>query len=67
MSFIVARVAPPSGAQPQASEHPPVHAHVLHPDGKALVYLSGKTLNSGVPQWSTSVGRWSGPAGHRAR
>jgi hypothetical protein len=24
MSFIVARVAPPSGAQPQASEHPPV-------------------------------------------
>ena len=33
----------------RGNEHPPVHAHVLHPDGKALVYLSGKTLNSGVP------------------
>ncbi len=31
------------------NEHPPVHAHVLHADGKALVYLSGKTINSGVP------------------
>lgn len=31
------------------NEHPPVHAHVLHADGKALVYLSGKTLNRGVP------------------
>ncbi|MSP96962.1 MAG: DUF4160 domain-containing protein [Betaproteobacteria bacterium] len=30
-------------------EHPPVHAHVLHPEGKAGVYPSGKTLNSGVP------------------
>ena len=31
------------------NEYPPVHAHVLHADGKALVYLSGKTLNRGVP------------------
>ena len=31
------------------NEHPPVHAHVLHADGNALVYLSGKTLNRGVP------------------
>ena len=33
----------------RGNEHPPVHAHALHPDGKAVVYLSGKTLNSGVP------------------
>ena len=33
----------------RGNEHPPVHAHVLHPGGKAAVYLSGKTLNSGVP------------------
>lgn len=33
----------------RGNEHPPVHAHVLHPDGKAVVYLSDKTLNSGVP------------------
>jgi len=26
-----------------------VHAHVLHADGKAMVYLNGKVLNSGVP------------------
>lgn len=31
------------------NEHPPAHAHVLYADGKALVYLSGKTLNRGVP------------------
>lgn len=33
----------------RGNEHPPVHAHVLHPDGKAAVYLSGKVVNSGVP------------------
>ncbi len=33
----------------RGNEHPPVHAHVLHSDGKAVVYLSGKMLNSGVP------------------
>ena len=32
------------------NEHPPVHAHVLHPDGKAVVYLDGRVLNSGVPE-----------------
>ena len=33
----------------RGNEHPPVHAHVLHPDGKAVVYLSGKVVNAGVP------------------
>lgn len=33
----------------RGNEHPPVHAHVLHPDGKAAVYLSGKVINAGVP------------------
>lgn len=31
------------------SEHPPVHAHVLHPDGRAMVYLNGIVKNTGVP------------------
>lgn len=31
------------------NEHPPVHAHVTHPDGRAMVYLSGVVKNSGVP------------------
>ena len=31
-------------------EHPPVHCHVIHPDGDALIYLSGKTLSRRVPQ-----------------
>ena len=30
-------------------EHPPVHAHVTHTNGKAIVYLNGTVLNSGVP------------------
>ncbi len=30
-------------------EHPPIHAHVLHTDGKAMVYLNGTVKNSGVP------------------
>lgn len=30
-------------------EHPPVHAHVLHTDGKAIVYLNGMVINTGVP------------------
>lgn len=33
----------------RGNEHPPVHAHVLHPNGKAAVYLSGKVINAGVP------------------
>ena len=31
------------------NEHPPVHAHVTHPDGRAMVYLNGTVRNSGVP------------------
>jgi len=34
----------------RGNEHPPVHAHVLHPDGRAAVYLSGKVVNAGVPE-----------------
>lgn len=26
-------------------EHPPVHVHVVHPDGMAVVFLDGGTLN----------------------
>ena len=33
----------------QGNEHPPVHVHVLHPDGKALITLDGDIKNSGVP------------------
>ena len=33
----------------RGNEHPPVHAHVLHPDGKAAVYLNGAVVNAGVP------------------
>ncbi len=33
----------------QGDEHPPVHAHVLHPDGKASISVGGLILNSGVP------------------
>lgn len=33
----------------RGNEHPPVHVHVLHPDGKAAVYLSGKVVTAGVP------------------
>lgn len=34
----------------QGDEHPPVHAHVLHPDGKATVALDGTVCNAGVPR-----------------
>jgi hypothetical protein len=33
----------------QGNEHPPVHVHVIHPDGKAVVQLDGTVLNRGVP------------------
>jgi len=33
----------------RGNEHPPVHAHVLHPNGKAAVYLTGRVINAGVP------------------
>jgi len=26
------------------NEHPPVHVHVIHPDGKAVVYLDGSVV-----------------------
>ncbi|MDD2535308.1 MAG: DUF4160 domain-containing protein [Macromonas bipunctata] len=33
----------------QGNEHPPVHVHVLHPDGKALIDVDGNVTNDGVP------------------
>ena len=33
----------------QGDEHPPVHAHVLHADGKASIAIDGTVKNSGVP------------------
>lgn len=33
----------------QGDEHPPVHVHVIHPDGKATVALDGSFINAGVP------------------
>ena len=33
----------------QGNEHPPVHVHVLHPDGKAVIDIEGKVTNDGVP------------------
>jgi hypothetical protein len=29
-------------------EHPPVHAHVTHTDGRAMVYLNGSVKNTGI-------------------
>jgi hypothetical protein len=31
-------------------EHPPVHTHVMHSDGRAMVYLNGKIKNTGIPE-----------------
>lgn len=28
---------------------PPVHVHVLHPDGKAVIDIEGKVTNDGLP------------------
>lgn len=33
----------------QGAEHPPVHIHLLHPSGKAVMFLDGTAINSGVP------------------
>jgi hypothetical protein len=33
----------------QGAEHPPVHVHVLHANGKAVLFLDGTVINSGVP------------------
>jgi hypothetical protein len=32
------------------NDHPPVHVHVIHPTGKAQVFLGGEVINSGVPE-----------------
>lgn len=43
----------------QGDEHPPVHAHVLHTDGKASVSVDGMVKNSGVPaKVLTSATAW---------
>ena len=31
------------------NEHPRIHAHVLHPHGKAAIALDGEVHNTGVP------------------
>jgi len=33
----------------QGNEHPPVHVHVLNPDGRASIRIDGEVLNHGVP------------------
>lgn len=33
----------------QAAEHAPTHVHLLHPNGKAVIFLDGNVINSGVP------------------
>jgi hypothetical protein len=33
----------------QGNEHLPVHVHVLHPDGRAVIGLDGSMRNTGVP------------------
>jgi hypothetical protein len=29
----------------QGNEHPPIHVHVIHPDGNAVIDLNGMVLN----------------------
>jgi len=31
------------------NEHPPVHVHVLHPDGMASIGMDGTVQNRGIP------------------
>jgi hypothetical protein len=31
-------------------EHPPIHAHVMHTDGRAMIYLNGAIKNTGIPE-----------------
>ncbi len=33
----------------QGAEHPPMHVHLLHPNGKAVLFLDGSVVNTGVP------------------
>ncbi|MCL1960733.1 MAG: DUF4160 domain-containing protein [Desulfovibrionaceae bacterium] len=43
----------------QGNEHPPVHVHVLHPDGRAVLYLDGTVINNHVPASVISdAGAW---------
>lgn len=39
----------------QGDEHPPVHVHLLHPDGKATIALDGSVQNAGVPDRVVAV------------
>jgi len=32
----------------QGNEHPPIHVHLLHPDGRATIALDGTVRNRGV-------------------
>jgi len=41
----------------QGNEHPPVHVHVICPEGKAAVYLDGLVINSGVPATTLKCAR----------
>jgi DNA-binding XRE family transcriptional regulator len=41
----------------QANEPPPIHAHVLHPDGKATITLDGVVANTGVPRAALTTAR----------
>ena len=47
-------------------EHPPVHAHVLHTDGKAIVYLNGVVINTGVPSAVMAAAKKWITANHQA-
>lgn len=38
-------------------EHPPVHAHVTHTDGRAMVYLNGTVKNTGIPESAMNEAR----------
>ena len=43
----------------QSDDHPPVHAHVLHPAGKASIAIDGTLKNSGVPlKVLTTAAEW---------
>lgn len=43
----------------QGDEHPPIHAHVLHADGKASISIDGSVMNSGVPARVIAIAsRW---------
>jgi len=39
----------------QGDEHPPVHVHLLHPDGKASIALNGEVQNTGVPDKAIAI------------